>query len=207
MNRAVATPWQTLGPYFDPRLLRPGDADLTRRRPGGTVAEGDVIEIAGTVCVRRGEPQRNALIEIWQASHHGTFDHPEDRHPEERPSENGRDLPADPNFRGFGRCLTDSQGAYRFTTIRPGPVPHPGGGLQAPCINVSIFCVGLLCRLLTRIYFANDPRNEDDPILQSIPDPDHRRTLLARKVEDHPVASYRFDIVMQGEGETAYFID
>lgn len=202
MSRAVATPWQTLGPYFDPRLLRPGDADLTRRRPGGPVAEGEAIEIAGTVCIRRGEPQRDALIEIWQASHHGTFDHPEDRHPEDR-----RNLPVDPNFRGFGRCLTDTRGAYRFRTIRPGPAPHPGGGWQAPCINVSIFCVGLLRRLLTRIYFAGDPRNDDDPILLGIADTGHRNTLLAREVAAHPVASYRFDIVMQGEGETAYFID
>lgn len=202
MTRSPVTPWQTLGPYFDPRLLRAGDADLSRRRPGGPAAEGEVIEIAGTVCVRRGEPQRNALIEIWQASHHGTFDHPDDERPGGR-----RTRPIDPNFRGFGRCLTDGQGAYRFKTIRPGPTPHPDGGLQAPCINVSIFCVGLLRRLLTRIYFANDPRNEDDPVLQSIADRDHRRTLLAREVPAQPVPSYLFDIVMQGEGETAYFID
>ena len=69
MSRAVATPWQTLGPYFDPRLLRPGDADLTRRRPGGPVAEGEAIEIAGTVCIRRGEPdvldlQVNPLTDV-----------------------------------------------------------------------------------------------------------------------------------------------
>ena len=121
--------------------------------------------------------------------------------------EDRRNLPVDPNFRGFGRCLTDTRGAYRFRTIRPGPAPHPGGGWQAPCINVSIFCVGLLRRLLTRIYFAGDPRNDDDPILLSIADTGHRNTLLAREVAAHPVASYRFDIVMQGEGETAYFID
>ena len=166
MSWAAQTPLQTLGPYFDPRLLKPGDADLTRRRPEAPVAAGKVIEIAGTLCVSRGEPQRDALIEIWQASHHGTFDHPEDR----------RNLPIDPNFRGFGRCLTNTKGEFRFKTIRPGPVPYPGGGSQAPCINVSIFCMGLLRRLLTRIYFAGDPRNEDDPVLQSIADAEHRGT-------------------------------
>ncbi len=197
MNHVAITPWQTLGPYFMPALLRPDDADLTRRLPGGAVADGEVIEIAGSVFVHRGEPQRDALIEIWQANHHGKFDHPEDK----------RNLPVDPNFAGFGRCLTDSEGGYRFRTIRPGPVPHPAGGWQAPCINVSIFCVGLLRRLLTRIYFAGDPRNDDDPVLCSITDADHRRTLIAPEISADPVRTFRFDIVLQGEGETAYFID
>ena len=196
MSPSAITPWQTLGPYFMPALLRPHDADLTRRKPGGPAAEGEVIEIAGTVFVHRDEPQRDALIEIWQANHHGTFGHPEDR----------RNLPVDPNFTGFGRCLTDTEGGYRFKTIRPGPV-HPTGGWQAPSINVSIFCVGLLRRLLTRIYFAGDPRNDDDPVLRGIADADHRRTLIAAEVANGPVPTFRFDIVFQGEGETAYFID
>jgi len=197
MSPAALTPWQTLGPYFMPALLRPHDADLTRREPDGPAAEGEVIEIAGTVFVHRGEPQRDALIEIWQANRHGTFDHPADK----------RNLPPDPNFTGFGRCLTDTEGAFRFRTIRPGPVPHPGGGWQAPSINVSVFCVGLLRRLLTRIYFEGDSRNDGDPVLRGIADADHRQTLIAPKIADDPVPAFRFDVVFQGEGETAFFID
>ena len=87
----------------------------------------------------------DALLEIWQADASGKYDHPEDT----------QDKPLDPRFRGFGRAATDAQGVYRFTTVKPGPVPGPGNTLQAPHINVTVFARGLLKHLVTRIYFAD----------------------------------------------------
>ncbi len=91
------------------------------------------------------------------------------------------DKPLDPNFRGFGRVATDAEGGFRFTTIRPGPVPGRGNALQAPHIAVAVFARGLLKQLFTRIYFADEPANETDPVLSSIDDPARRRTLIATR--------------------------
>ena len=89
--------WQTLGPFFNDRFVTPADADLPRRTPDGPLAEGEPIEIEGAVYRIQGEPHRDVLVEIWQANHHGKYDHSADR----------RNLPVDPNFKGFGRLLTE----------------------------------------------------------------------------------------------------
>ncbi len=194
-----ATPWQTLGPFFNARLLRDGDDDLTRAGPGGPRAAGEVIEVRGRVLQEGGIPVPGALVEIWQANAAGRYNHPAD---------GGGDRPIDPHFRGFGRALTDAEGRYRFVTIRPGAMPAEGNRWQAPHIAFSIFAAGLLRRLITRLYFPGEPLNESDPVLAAIPDPDARATLIARK-EAVPSdgAAYAFDIVLRGEGETAFFID
>ena len=189
--------WQTLGPFFNDRFITPADADLTRRTPQAPAAEGEPVEIEGTVYRAQGEPHRDVLVEIWQANHHGKYDHPADR----------RNLPVDPNFKGFGRLLTKPDGSYRFCTVKPGPVPAARGGWQAPHINVSIFAVGLLRRLITRIYFADEPANAEDPVLLGITDPAHRATLIAELVRADTPKTYRFDLIMRGAGETAYFVD
>jgi protocatechuate 3,4-dioxygenase, alpha subunit len=116
-----------------------------------------------------------------------------------------QDKPLDPKFLGFGRVSTDAEGRFRFMTIRPGPVPGRGNALQAPHIAVAVFARGLLRQLATRIYFADEPANETDPVLSSIADPAVRKTLLARRTETADPATYCFDIVLQGEGETAFF--
>src|SRR5262249_59472747 len=108
--------------------------------------------------------------------------------------------PADSRFPGFGRALTDEAGRYRFVTIRPGCVPGPDGALQAPHLNLTIFARGLLKQLVTRIYFADEPSNQGDPVLSGIADPAARKSLLA--VRDGE--AYRFDVVLQGKGETAF---
>ena len=182
---SAATPSQTAGPFFRLGLDRPEWGDLTRDGP-----RGEKIAIQGRVLDGDGAPVDDAVLEIWQADADGRYDHPED----------GR--PADPRFPGFGRAMTDEAGRYRFVTIRPGRVPGPAGALQAPHIDMTIFARGLLKQLVTRIYFAGEPSNESDPVLTWIADPAARRTLLAVRQDD---GSYRFDVVLQGKGETAFF--
>jgi protocatechuate 3,4-dioxygenase alpha subunit len=175
--RMPGTPSQTIGPFFAP-ALGPGRVDLTEG------SRGEQIAIAGRVLDGDGQPVPDAMLEIWQADAQGRY--------------------GGSGFFGFGRALTDADGAYRFVTIKPGRVQGPGGTLQAPHLCLTIFARGLLRQLNTRIYFAGEPANETDPVLASISDPSARRTLLAR-AEDGSVPAYRFDVILQGENETAFF--
>lgn len=192
MKKLIVTASQTVGPFFHFALERPTWGDLT-----ADGAKGEKIRIEGQVRDADG-PVPDAFVEIWQANAAGKYDHPED----------DQDKPLDPKFRGFGRAFTDAQGFYRFTTIRPGAVPGPGNTLQAPHINVTLFARGLLKRLVTRIYFADQAEaNEADPVLNSIDDLEARRTIIAEAKANgaESIKTYRFDIVMQGKGETAFF--
>jgi protocatechuate 3,4-dioxygenase alpha subunit len=189
--RLIPTPSQTVGPFFHLALDRPGWADLA---PEG--AQGERIVVEGQVTDGDGAPVADACLELWQANAAGRYAHPDD---------NREDKPLDPNFRGFGRVATDAEGRYRFTTIRPGPVPGRGNALQAPHIAVALFARGLLKQLYTRIYFADETTNDTDPVLSSIDDPARRRTLLAQRDNRSGNPTYRFDIVLQGEHETAFF--
>jgi protocatechuate 3,4-dioxygenase alpha subunit len=136
----------------------------------------------------------DALVEIWQANGAGRYAHPAD---------DREDLPLEDDFTGFGRCATDADGRFEFTTIKPGPVPGPDDRRQAPHIDVSIFARGLLNRLVTRIYFPDEEQaNAADPVLSLIEDEELRRTLVALP-ED---GALRFDIRLQGEGQTAFFV-
>lgn len=183
---------QTVGPFFHYALDRPDWSDLT-----AAGATGQKIIIEGLVTDGDGAPAADALLEIWQANAAGRYAHPEDT----------QEKPIDPKFRGFGRVCTDAEGRYRFTTIRPGAVPGRGNALQAPHINVSVFARGLLKRLVTRIYFGDEPSNETDPVLGAIEDEAVRRTLVATASRGGKgqTLAYRFDIVLQGQGETAFF--
>ena len=106
---------------------------------------------------------------------------------------------------GLDGFLPHTDGNFRFTTIRPGAVPGGGNALQAPHIAVALFARGLLKPLYTRIYFAGDPANEADPVLQSIDDQARRRTLIAARRDGSGALTWHFDIVMQGENETVFF--
>jgi protocatechuate 3,4-dioxygenase alpha subunit len=186
--KLVPTASQTVGPFFHFGLTRPGWNDLAS---GG--AAGRLIRIEGRVLDGDGAGVPDALLEIWQANAAGKYDHPEDT----------QDKPVDARFRGFGRVCTDNEGCYAFTTVLPGQVPGRGNTLQAPHINVIVFARGLLKHLVTRIYFADQAAaNEADPVLSGIDDPAVRGTLLAQKAGE---AVYRFDVVLQGAGETAFF--
>src|ERR671931_2496845 len=146
------TPSQTVGPFFSTALIREGWNDLAARG-----AVGQALSIAGRVLDGDGAPVPDALLEIWQANAAGRYDHPDD----------ARDIPRDPHFSGFGRAGTEAHGRFGFRTIKPGPVPGLGAALQAPHLDVSGFARGLLKRLVTRIYFPDEPLNATDPALNS----------------------------------------
>jgi protocatechuate 3,4-dioxygenase alpha subunit len=107
-----------------------------------------------------------------------------------------------PGFRGLGRSHTAPSGEYAILTLKPGRVPDGEGGLQAPHVDVSVFARGLLDRVVTRIYFADEAEaNAEDPVLATLPDDASRRTLIAQPTED----GYVLDIHLQGEDETVFF--
>jgi protocatechuate 3,4-dioxygenase alpha subunit len=189
-DKLIPTPSQTVGPFFHLGLDRPEWGDLTAGKPAG-----ERIAIEGRVIDGDGAPVPDAMIELWQANAAGRYNHPEDRQ---------EDKPFDPNFRGFGRVATDGEGRFRVATIKPGPVPGRGNALQAPHINLAVFARGMLIHLYTRIYFADEPLNTGDPLLSSIEDPAVRGTLLARRADAGSPAVWHFDIVLQGEHETAF---
>jgi protocatechuate 3,4-dioxygenase alpha subunit len=189
-EKLIPTPSQTVGPFFHLGMARPEWSDLTTENPAG-----EKIAIEGRVIDGDGLPVPDAIIELWQANAAGRYNHPDDRQ---------EDKPLDPHFRGFGRVATDAEGNFRVVTVKPGPVPGRGNALQAPHINIALFARGLLIHLYTRIYFADEPANAGDPLLASIEDEAVRQTLLAHRVEDRSPGLYRFDIVMQGENETAF---
>jgi protocatechuate 3,4-dioxygenase alpha subunit len=204
------TPWQTVGPFFHYALPWHGAADLISGQgdlgarpdlipPGHNFldaaprppAQGEVIEITGAVLDGDGQPIPDALVEIWQADPQGRYATDED----------GRgETPSDANFFGFGRAATSAEGVYRFRTLKPGRVPGPGNSLQAPHIAVGVMGRGLLKRLVTRIYFEDEPANAEDPILALAPEA-RRKTLIARR----DGAAWRFDIRLQGDDETVFF--
>jgi protocatechuate 3,4-dioxygenase alpha subunit len=180
------TPFQTVGPFFHYALPYAGGDTLAAE---ATLGEPIVIE--GTVWDGAGAPMPDALVEIWQANSAGRYHHPGDR----------RGLPLDPSFDGFGRTPTDAAGRFAFTTVKPGRVPGPGAVLQAPHVLVGLLGRGLLTRLITRIYFDDEPSTAGDPILALVPEA-RRSTLVARRLE---AGRYRFDIKVQGEDETVFF--
>ncbi|MBX3484853.1 protocatechuate 3,4-dioxygenase subunit alpha [Phenylobacterium sp.] len=194
-GRLGQTPWQTVGPFFHYALPAPGGADLVGQADIGARADltpaghflltplsretpvGDVIEVEGRIVDGAGAPLPDALVEIWQADGEGAFG----------------DL--------FGRCATADDGGYAFRTVLPGRVAGPGNALQAAHIDVGVLGRGLLRRLVTRIYFEGEPGLDEDPVLALVPD-ERRDTLVARRTAP---GRYRFDIVLQGAGETVFF--
>lgn len=180
------TPSQTVGPYLRIGLIYgETQSDLVQDE---TI--GERILISGTVFDGNGEPIPDALVEIWQPDAQGIFNHPTDP----------RCQQADPHFRGFGRAETRLAGKFQFRTIKPGSIQEG----HAPFINVTVFARGMLVHAITRIYFADEPANNDDPVLLAIP-PERRHTLLAQREEVTVGATYHFDIHLQGNDETVFF--
>ncbi|NHN86347.1 protocatechuate 3,4-dioxygenase subunit alpha [Acetobacter musti] len=185
------TPWQTVGPFFHYALPWEGGENLLREG-----VQGERIIIRGRVLDAMDQPVSDAMVEIWQASSSGRYDHPED---------NRTEVPADPAFIGFGRCPTNEDGVFTFHTVRPGPVPGPGNTEQAPHIAIGLFGRGLLRRLVTRLYFPESEANAHDPILDLV-GPERADTLIAKRDEENSgVPTYWFDIHIQGENETVFF--
>ena len=183
------TPSQTVGPFFAILVpQRDGTLVLT-----GAQTAGRRIRVDGAIRDGDGKAVPDALVEVWQANAEGTLDHPEDPR-----RANG----SDPAFGGFARAHTTPDGRFTVATIMPGRVPGPDGAPQAPHLLVGLFARGLLTRLVTRIYFEDEPGNAQDPVLATVP-PDRRQTLVARR--DDTTGHYRFDIVLQGPDETVFF--
>ncbi len=191
MNTHLLTSSQTVGPFFAPALLREDARRNVLTRPD-TV--GERIRIEGRVLDGDGVPVPDALIEIWQANAQGRYNHAADQGAAE----------LDLSFLGFGRSGTAEDGSYWFETVKPGLVPFDGERMQAPHICATVFSRGLLNHLVTRLYFEDEPGNALDPVLQCVPN-DRRATLLARREARDKVVVYRFDIVLQGADETAFF--
>jgi protocatechuate 3,4-dioxygenase, alpha subunit len=198
------TPSQTVGPFLSLGLPW---ADGPYVVPAGTPG---AVRITGRVLDGAGMPVPDALIEIWQADPAGRFAHPDDPRGMAdggtAGSGSGRNDKRN-GFRGFGRCPTDEKGSYQIITVKPGPLPAPEGGAEAPHIDVSVLARGLLNRLVTRIYFPDEAvANDADPVLQSV-DPARRHTLIAVPAD----GGVRFDIHLQdsdnGESseETVFF--
>lgn len=183
----VATPSQTVGPFFsiglDPlRLENLATADVS----------GERVTISGRVLDGNGAPVPDAVLEIWQANPQGRYAHPVDKHPVKLHSD----------FTGYGRVPTNDAGEFRFTTVKPGTVPGPGGKMQAPHLVVSIFMRGLLNRLVTRIYFPDDSANVGDFVLNLVEE-SRRPTLVARKTST--ANELEWNVVLQGADETVFF--
>jgi protocatechuate 3,4-dioxygenase alpha subunit len=180
------TPSQTVGPYLAIGLpFEAGPFVVPTDTPGA-------IRIAGTVFDGEGAPIADNLIETWQADADGRF---ADLHGYAGASRLA-------GFRGFARVgFEDGDGSFEIVTVKPGRVPGPGDVPQAPHIDVSVFARGLLDRCVTRIYFADEPQaNAIDPVLRGVP-ANRRDTLLAEPID----GGYRFDIRLQGPGETVFF--
>jgi protocatechuate 3,4-dioxygenase, alpha subunit len=184
------TPSQTVGPFFSFGLTT---EKSSVRCIASAKAKGERVLLMCRVLDGDGASVPDAMIEVWQADAEGRYGHPDDAHHET----------ADPGCAGFGRMGTADDGSCEFETIKPGCVPGPGGVLQAPHLSVAVFARGMLKQLYTRIYFADDPANQEDPILALVPE-DRRETLLARPNPARPGA-WRFEVHLQGEQETVFF--
>lgn len=196
--RLPATTWQTVGPYF-----RLGCDALNCSEMAAPGVAGEHITIQGRVLDGNGDGVPDAMLEIWQANANGRYAHPEDLQEEDLQEEDDKERLPEANFSGFGRIPTDEQGRFRFSTIKPGPVPGLDGKPQAPHLVVSIFMRGLLIRLVTRIYFANDPQNDADYVL-SLVSPERRATVMATPVAGDK-AVLEWNAILQGNGETVFF--
>ena len=184
--RLGTTPSATVGPYLAIGLTWPdGIWAAAEGTEGGIWIRGRVFDGAGDLVP-------DAMVETWQADPDGGFSSPEDP----------RGAASYPGFRGYSRAQTiDPPGEFGIFTLKPGRVPDGEGGLQAPHIDVSVFARGLLDRVVTRIYFADEAEaNAEDVVLRGLTD-EQRRTLIAEKTDD----GYRLDIHLQGERETVFF--
>lgn len=182
----ATTPSQTVGPYFAIGLPWPGGPFAVA--PGTPGA----IKISGVIYDGAGEPVADSLIEIWGADGDGNF--------------------ADiwgyggtskvPGFRGFARFGEEGgDGSFEIVTLKPGPLRLPDGAVLAPHLDVNLFARGMLRHVVTRIYFADEPEaNAVDPVLARVPR-ERRDTLIATPTAD----GYKFDLRIQGPGETVFF--
>jgi protocatechuate 3,4-dioxygenase beta subunit len=180
------------------RITGPLDHDLTRQHAGEPI--GERITVTGRVMDTEGKPLRTTLVEIWQANAAGRYLHRWDRWP----------APLDPNFSGAGRCVTDDEGRYSFTTIKPGPYPWGNhyNAWRPAHIHFSLMGRAFAQRLVTQMYFPGDPFFPYDPIYNSVGDEAARERMVARfsihGTQPNWAATYEFDVVLRGPGATPF---
>jgi protocatechuate 3,4-dioxygenase beta subunit len=188
------------GPGPATSAITPEDADLTTNAGTGGEAIGQRLIVTGQVLDDRGQPVPRTLLEIWQANAAGRYLHKQDQWPGS----------LDPNFLGMGRCLTNDEGVYRFLTVRPGAYPwknHPNAWRPAH-IHFSVFGPATVARLVTQMYFPDDPLLRLDPILNAVPGDAARERLVA--AYDHTVTEpewalgYRWNIILRGTRATPF---
>jgi protocatechuate 3,4-dioxygenase, beta subunit len=158
------------GPSGLIRKLTVGDNDLSKTVNGAQRAIGQRIWVAGRVIDQDGSPIAGAVIEIWQANAAGKYVHEMDHF----------DAPLDPNFTGIGRIVTDTEGCYKFQSIKPGayPVMASDWWWRPPHIHFSILGPSWMSRFVTQIFFPGEPLNEADLLLNAVPDPEVRQRLI-----------------------------
>jgi protocatechuate 3,4-dioxygenase beta subunit len=187
-------------PVFGSGHIHPLDNDLTRNAVKNGQPLGERIIVVGQVLDENGRPIPNALLEIWQANACGRYIHKVDQH----------DAPLDPNFIGAGRVLTNANGEYRFTTIKPGAYPwrNHANAWRPQHIHFSVFGANFLQRLVTQMYFPGDPLLALDPIYNSVPDEEGRKRLISSYAHDITTPEwalgYRFNIVVCGSEQTPF---
>ncbi len=185
----LLTAAQTVGPFVSIGFEKACVPDVA---PAGV--GGERVVIMGKIFDGDGQPVTDAVMETWQANSYGKYAHPDD----------AQEKLLEDNFKGFGRVLTDGQGGFRLTTIKPGAVAGPdvdGGKEQAPHITVVIFMRGLLKQLMTRIYFPDEAANAADAVLNRVPAA-RRATLIAATSTD---GSLQWNVYLQGPNETVFF--
>ena len=188
---------EVTAPVLGEGRIGPTDNDLTRQHEGGE-AQGQRIIVHGRVLDSDGRAVPDTLVEVWQANAAGRYRHSNDTWP----------APIDPNFTGAGRVLTDSDGYYRFTTIKPGIYPwgNSPNAWRPAHIHFSLFGRAFTQRLVTQMYFPGDPMFFQDPIFNSVPDEKARQRLVSRfdmeATQPEWALGYAFDIVLRGPAST-----
>ncbi|MDA3934622.1 MAG: protocatechuate 3,4-dioxygenase [Gammaproteobacteria bacterium] len=156
---AATTPPQTEGPFFPIHKQPDTDADMTLIQGHSEHALGEIVEVSGRVLDEDGQPIAEALVDVWQANSHGRYSHEADSNP----------APLDQNFQGWAQLKTDAEGRYRVKTIKPGAYPVIDGWTRPPHIHFKVARRGYH-ELTTQMYFAGDPLNDIDRLLQSVPE-------------------------------------
>ncbi len=181
------------GPVYGHDSLGPLDNDLTKNGAKDGQPLGERIVVTGRVLDEDGLSLPDTLIEVWQANGAGRYNHPVDTH----------DAPLDPNFLGGGRCVSDGQGRYSFTTIKPGAYPWPNhpNAWRPNHIHFSLFGPSFATRLVTQMYFPGDPLLALDPIFLGVPAGARERLIARFSIETTQsgfALGYEFDIVLRG---------
>ena len=186
------------GPLFEDTEIQSGEDDLSIEN--NKDAQGQRIFVSGRVLDENAKPVPNTLIEIWQCNAAGRYRHPGDQHP----------APLDPNFVGRGRVVSNSKGEYKFTTIKPGAYPWGNhyNAWRPAHIHYSLFGPSFVTRVVTQMYFPDDPLFQFDPIYNSIPDESARERLISRfdldTTEPDFALGFKFDFVLRGREATPF---